>query len=273
MIGVFDSGVGGLSILREIRTLLPAEHLVYVADTAHLPYGTKPPEFVEARALSISEFLVQRGARAIVVACNTATAAAVAALRARFPLPIVGVEPALKPATRATRSGVIGVLATPGTLGSGKFARLVEAHAGDVEVLLQPCPGWVEQVECGDLDGLRTRELVAREVEPLLAAGADTLVLGCTHFPFLRPAVQSAAGPGTQVLDTGAAVARELYRRLAEMNTPGALAAPVAEAREEMWTSGIPETTAALIGRLWGRELPVRALPAAFAGPAPVTCP
>lgn len=272
MIGVFDSGVGGLSILREIRAVLPTERLVYVADTAHLPYGTKPPEFVEARALSVSEFLVQRGARAIVIACNTATAASVAAVRAHFPVPVVGVEPAVKPATRATLSGVIGVLATPGTLGSGKFARLIEAHADVAEVLLRPCPGWVEQVERGELGGLRTRQLVAREVEPLLAAGADTLVLGCTHFPFLRPVVQSVSRPGTQVLDTGAAVARELYRRLAETNTRGGPTTSAAEAREELWTSGMPRTTAALIGRLWGRELPVRALPAGFAGLASVSC-
>lgn len=273
MIGVFDSGVGGLSILREIRSLLPQERLVYVADSAHLPYGTKSAAFVEQRALAVSEFLLQRGAKALVVACNTATAAAVAGLRSRFPLPIVGVEPALKPAVQATRSGVVGVLATPGTLGSGKFAQLVAAHSGDVQVLLRPCPGWVDHVEQGELDGPATRELVAEQVEPLLEAGADTLVLGCTHFPFLRPVVQSVAGADVEILDTGAAVARELRRRLEALRMAAASETDCNGSKEEIWTSGEPTRAAALVAGLWGAHLPTRALPSTFAGLAPEVCP
>lgn len=269
MIGVFDSGVGGLSILREIRARLPGTRLHYVADTAHLPYGTKDSVFVTERAHALTEFLLANGARAVVVACNTATAAAIASLRECFPtLPIVGVEPALKPAVRATRSGVVGVLATPGTLGSGKFARLISSHAGEARVLLQACPGWVEQVERGALDGPHTRDMVARQVTPLLAAGADTLVLGCTHFPFLRPVVQAIAGPTVEVLDTGAAVARELCRRLeaelGEFETEGG---------ERFWTSGAPGPIGALVARLWDNPPALEALPATHAGRLSAACP
>lgn len=213
-IGVFDSGVGGISVLREVRRLLRAEDAVYYADSGHCPYGGKPREEILARATTITEFLLARGAKLIVVACNTATIAAVEHLRATYPLPFVGMEPAVKPAAAMTRSGVVGVLATGAALAGEKFHRLVAQHAGGVRVITQPCPGLVEQVEAGDLDGPRTQELIRQYTVPLIAAGADVLVLGCTHYPFLRAPIQAVVGPGVALVDTGEAVARQTRRLL-----------------------------------------------------------
>ena len=177
-IGVFDSGVGGLTILRAVREALPHEDLVYVADSAHLPYGQKPAEFVLGRAIAITGFMVEQGVKAVVVACNTATAAALGTLRTRFGLPFIGVEPAVKPAASATRSGVIGVLATPTTLASERFRVLLDRFAGNARVLQQPCTGLAEHIERGDMNDEATEALVRVFVEPLLAAGADVIVLG-----------------------------------------------------------------------------------------------
>ena len=184
-IGVFDSGVGGLSVLHDVRRELPHEHLLYVADSVHAPYGDRTQAFVEARSIAIVRFLVTQGAKAIVVACNTATSMAVDALRSEFSLPCVAMEPAVKPAVSITKSGVIGVLATTATLSSPRFARLVSHFGSDVDVVLQACPGLVEHVEKGELAHDATRALVEQYVRPLVARGADTLVLGCTHYPFL----------------------------------------------------------------------------------------
>jgi len=256
-IGVFDSGVGGLSVLRAIRTRLPGEHLIYVADSAHVPYGEKPAACVEARAHAIAEFLLACGAKALVVACNTATGAAIASLRARFSVPIVGTEPAVKPAAARTRSGVVGVLATSGTLASGKFAALLERFGCDVAVHVQPCPGWVERVEAGDLASAATRALIARDIAPLLAQGADTLVLGCTHFPFLAPLIAEIAGPDVAILDPSDAIALEVERRLAAAR----LRAPGGRAAESFWTSGEPTHVGAVAGRLLGRAVTFARLP------------
>ena len=215
-IGVFDSGVGGLSVLRHIRALLPHEDLLYIADSGNAPYGDKPPGWIRERSLELAGWLVDRGAKAIVIACNTATAAAAGALRERLALPVIGMEPAVKPAAAATRTGVVGVLATVGTLKSAQFAALLDRFASGIEVVTQPCPGLVECVERGELDDPATRALVARHVAPLLARGADTLVLGCTHYPFLRPLIAEAAGPQVALIETGGAVARQLMRRLDE---------------------------------------------------------
>jgi len=257
-IGVFDSGVGGLSVLREIRALLPTEGLIYVADSAHIPYGEKSRHYIESRARVIAAFMIERGAKALVVACNTATAAAVASLRSTFSVPIVGMEPGVKPAAQLTQSGVIGVLAMPGTLASQKFAALLQRHAGEAQVVVQACPGLVEQIERGDIDGQHTRALVQRYVEPLLERGADTLVLGCTHYPFVAKLIRDAAGPTVKLVETGAAVARELKRRLAAgqllttQQTPGG---------EEFWTSGDPRTVAPVIATLWVRAVTVSRMP------------
>ena len=234
-IGVFDSGVGGLSVLHEIRTLLPHESLLYVADSGHVPYGEKSPEFIRERCRLIAAFLLERGAKALVLACNTATVAGVAELRELYPqLPVVGMEPAVKPAAAATRSGVVGVLATTGTLKSAKFAALLDRFASDVRVITQPCPGLVERIEAGDLDSAQTRALLQGFVAPLLAQGCDTLILGCTHYPFIKPLLQTLVPPSVSLIDTGAAVARQLQRLLDER---GLLA--VGPARPaHYWSSG-----------------------------------
>lgn len=257
-IGVFDSGVGGLSVLREIRALLPAENLIYVADSAHMPYGEKSAQYIEARAQVIAQFMTGRGAKALVVACNTATASAVAHLRGNFQMPIIGMEPGVKPAAQLTRTGIIGVLATPGTLASQKFAALLQRHAGAAQVVVQACPGLVEHIERGDTHGPDTRALVQRYVEPLLARGADTLVLGCTHYPFVAKLIREAAGPAVKLVETGAAVARELQRRLAAEQLLSAQPPP---AHEEFWTSGDPSSVAPVMAMLWGRALEVRRMP------------
>lgn len=220
-IGVFDSGVGGLSVLRHIRVQLPLEDLLYFADSGHAPYGGKPEQYVVERALAIAAFLLARGAKALVVACNTATVAAIKAVRARYPeLPIVGVEPGLKPAAAATRSGKVGVLATAVTLSGEKFLQLRDQISGasGAEFLLQPCVGLVDQIELGELDTPATNALLTRFIAPLIAQGADTLVLGCTHYPFVqegiaRVAREHSAHP-VALVDTGDAVARQLARLL-----------------------------------------------------------
>ncbi len=250
--------MGGLSVLREIRAALPGEHLLYVADSGHAPYGAKPAPFIEARAHAIAEFLVAQGAKALVVACNTATAAAIASLRVRYGLPIVGVEPAVKPAVEATRSGVIGVLATSGTLESDKFATLVERFGVRARVIVQPCPGLVERIEQGELTEAATRDLAERFVRPLLAQGADTLVLGCTHYPLVAPLIRAIAGPAVALVETGAAVSRQLLRVLEERD----LLAPSDGAGADcFWTSGDPLHVGRVIARLWPQAGDIRPLP------------
>lgn len=224
-IGILDSGVGGLSVLREIARQLPHEDVLYVADQAHIPYGPRPLGDIRALTLGIVRFLRAQGAKAIVIACNTASAAALYMVRAAFPdLPIVGMEPAVKPAAERSRARRVAVLATPATFQGELFASLIERFAQDVEVLPQACPGLVEQVEAGDLDGPQTQALLRTYLSPLLAAGADTLVLGCTHYPFLLPAIVQIAGPQVEVIDPSPAVARQTGRVLAARgleNTPG----------------------------------------------------
>lgn len=256
-IGVFDSGVGGLSVLREIRRELPYEDLLYVADSGHAPYGDKPMDLIEARALAISDFLFAQGAKAMVVACNTASGAAAQRLRARHALPVVAMEPAVKPAVERSRSGVVGVLATRQTLAGESFAALLRRVSQNVEVLAQPCPGLVERVECGDLEGPETRALVQGYVDPLLARGADVLVLGCTHYPHLRPLIESCAGPEVCVLDSGLAVARQVRRRLAEA---GLLAPELRPGRVRFWTTGTLAVNRALIERLWPEPIELQLL-------------
>ena len=222
-IGVFDSGLGGLSVLRHIRACLPAENLLYFADSGYAPYGGRSEEEIAARSLAIAAFLIGQGARALVVACNTATAAAIKALRAHYPtLPLVGVEPGLKPGAAQTKSGVVGVLATERTLASEKFRLLREqvAAATGVRFETQACIGLADQVEKGELHSPATALLVRRYVEPLLERGVDTLVLGCTHYPFVQPLIEEIANRITAkpiaIVDTGEPVARQLMRLLGE---------------------------------------------------------
>lgn len=260
-IGVFDSGVGGLSVLRHIRALLPHENLIYIADSAHVPYGDKPAAYIEQRALSLTKFLVERGAAAIVIACNTATAAAVATLRSHYALPIVGMEPAVKPAIAATHSGVVGVLATTGTLESARFAALLERYAGTVNIITQGCPGLVEQVERGELASAATRTLLERYISPLLSQGADTLILGCTHYPFLTALIQEVAGPDVRLIDTGAAVARQLQQRLPERAAITQQEAGLIH----FFSSGNAAHAAQIISALWQQLVTVQCLPSAYA--------
>lgn len=257
-IGVFDSGVGGLSVLRDIRAALPTEHLIYIADSGHVPYGSKSPEYIQQRSLVLTRFLLDRGAKAIVVACNTATAAAVPLLRTIFDVPIIGMEPAVKPAVAATRSGVVGVLATVGTLRSARFAALLDRFGQDVKVVTQACPGLVEQIEAGDLDGTKTHALIERFTTPLLDQHADTIVLGCTHYPFVRPLIADVVGPDVALIDTGAAVARRLQQILRDRDLLNVTDLP---GGEQFWTSGDHAEADRVMSILWGRAVTVRQLP------------
>ncbi|KQU66036.1 MULTISPECIES: glutamate racemase [unclassified Rhizobacter] len=208
-IGVFDSGLGGLSVLQALRRQLPRAPLRYLADSANAPYGDRSEAFIVERSQRIAQHLVAHGATLLVVACNTATAAAVARLRERWSaLPIVGVEPGLKPAVAATRNGRIGVLATTSTLRSEKFRQLLARQGDAVQIVVQPCPGLVDLIERGALDTPELRAMVERCCTPLRDAEVDTVVLGCTHYPFVQHLIAAAMGPQVRVIDTGDAVAR-----------------------------------------------------------------
>ncbi len=217
-IGIFDSGLGGLSVLREVHALLPEESLVYIADSAWCPYGGRPLDQIQKRAHALTEELLAAGVKLVVVACNTATIAAVESLRATYPVGFVGMEPAVKPAVAATLNGVVGVLATGAALSGEKFHQLLARHSGGVRIITMPCPGLVELVESGALDTPETEAMVRRYSAPLLEAGADVLVLGCTHYPLLRPLIQKVVGPEVLLIDTGAAVARQVARLLDREN-------------------------------------------------------
>lgn len=213
-IGVFDSGVGGLSVLRSLRAQLPHESFIYYADTAYCPYGGRSVEVIRQRAVVVSQALIDEGVKLIVVACNTATLSAVAALRDRFSVPFVAMEPGVKPAAQSTRSGHIGVLATASSLAGAGYQRLVHTHARDVTVHAVACHGWVEWVETGRWDTPECEAALRRDLMPLQAAGCDVLVLGCTHFPFLAPVIAHIVGPDVALIDTGPAVARQTERVL-----------------------------------------------------------
>lgn len=267
-IGVFDSGVGGLSVLREIRRLLPREDLHYVADSAFAPYGDRTASYIEARTRAIAEFLLTQRTKALVVACNTATSVAVEALREHINLPIVAIEPAIKPAVALTRSGVVGVLATRQTVGSASVSKLVATHGQHARILLQACPGLVEQVEKGALAAPETRDLLTRFITPLIKEGADTLVLGCTHYPFLTPLIQELAGQKVRVIDPAPAVAQQLQRRLMadELLAPPGLQDQhqPTQGKTAFWTSGSPEQASRIMSALWGQPVQAQALPEAY---------
>jgi len=257
-VGVFDSGVGGLSVLEHLHRQLPAENLIYVADSAWMPYGALQHEVVRERCRLVSRFLIGQGAKALVVACNTATAAAIESLRSEFPLPIIGMEPAVKPAVEATRNGVIGVLATAGTLSSEKFLRLVKRFDSHAEVVFQPGNGLVELVEAGELTGERTRTLLESHLKPLLSRGIDVLVLGCTHYPFLVPLIRDIVGENVVILDTGRAIAAELGRQL-DRHDLCASAGETGSVR--FYSSRANEENRSMISRLWGDEIVLEKLP------------
>jgi len=251
-LGVFDSGVGGLAVLREIRTLLPRAQMVYVADTHYVPYGNKPAELIRRRSTAITRYLVERGAAAVVVACNTATTHSIDSLRRAFPLvPIVGMEPAIKPASLATRSRVVGILATGATLAGERVTNLIERNAEGIEVVTQPCPGLVEQVETGDLTGPETVRLVRQYTGPLLARGSDSIVLGCTHYTLIADTIQRVVGPSVTLFDGTSAVAR---RAAAVMGGPAS--GNIDRGRIRFFTTGEPDLVRPVLERLWSEAVP-----------------
>ena len=220
-IGIFDSGSGGLSVYRELVKLLPRERYIYFSDNAHCPYGEKTAEYIQDRAHVITDILLGMGADIIVVACNTATAAAIASLRADYPdVPFIGMEPAVKPAALGTKSGVIGVLATAGTLKGSKYLHTRGQFEDNVHIIEHVGEGFVELVENGILDGPEAEKTVRTSLQPLLDQGADIIVLGCTHYPFLQPVIERLAGPGVRVIAPAPAVARQTVRVLQEKGIP-----------------------------------------------------
>ncbi len=214
-IGIFDSGVGGLSVLQAVLQAYPNEPIIYLADQAHVPYGSRSLEEVRGFAEDITRYLLDQKAKLIVVACNTASAAALHYLRRTFPaVPFVGMEPAVKPATEHTQTGVVGVLATTATFQGALYASVIERFANGVIVLQDTCPGLVDQIEAGNLDTQETRAILEAALHPMIAQGIDTVVLGCTHYPFVIPIIQEVAGPQVRVIDPAPAIARQVGRLL-----------------------------------------------------------
>ena len=218
-IGIFDSGIGGLTVLRAIHQLMPDEPLLYLADQAHVPYGPRAMQEVRHFSEAITHYLLTQGSRLIVVACNTASAAALKYLRQVFPdIPFVGMEPAVKPAAEHTRSGVVGVLATPATFQGELYASVVERFGQGVKLLQHTCPGLVAQIENGALESKETYHILEEALQPMLEQGIDTVVLGCTHYPFVIPLIQRITGPDVRVIDPAPAVARQVQRLLVASN-------------------------------------------------------
>ena len=248
-VGVMDSGVGGISVLKHIHTLLPHENLMYVADSKYAPYGNKTAEEITVRCFELADYLIAKNLKALVVACNTATAAAINAMRENYSLPIIGMEPAVKPAAEASKNGIIGVLATVGTLKSAQFAALLESYGRNVKVVTQACVGLVECIERGELDTPETKALIRQYTLPLLAEGADTIVLGCTHYPFVKDAIREIVGDKVTLIDTGAAVAKQLKRQLAEKDL---LSTGKQKAELHFWTNSEAENAEQVTEKLWG---------------------
>lgn len=257
-IGVFDSGVGGLSVLKEIQRLLPSEQLHYVADSGFAPYGNRSADYIIARCEHIVRFFLAQEVKAIVIACNTATAVAVESLRSWCPVPIVAMEPAIKPARLHTKTGKVGVLATAQTVTSHKVSQLIAEHGQGLEVVLVPCVGFVELVEQGQLTGNDTAQLVRHYVLPLVDQGVDTLVLGCTHYPFLSPTIQQEAGDSVLLIDPSPAVARQLKHLLQKRHW---LSTALIQAEVRFWSSGDTNAVACLIAELLAQAVVVQSLP------------
>lgn len=250
-------------MLREIRQHLPSENLIYVADSGYAPYGNRSTNFIENRATAIANFLLDAKAKAMVVACNTVTVVAVNRLRSWCPVPIIAIEPAIKPAANTTRSGVIGVLATTRTIASPSVSRLCAMYGNNVEVILQPCPGLVEQVERAELATLSTRSMLTDYLAPLIDKGADTIVLGCTHYPFLGQMIREVTGPDIAIVDPAAPVARELARQLATRQ----LSAPSGSfGKEYFFASGSLAHVQWVTSTLWGKQVEVHGLPKDYCG-------
>jgi glutamate racemase len=251
-IGVFDSGVGGLSVLREIQRQFSQENLIYLADQLHVPYGPRPLAQVRQFSEAISRFLIGQGAKLIVVACNTASAAALYHLRETFPeVPFVGMEPAVKPAAEQTHTGVVGVLATPATFQGRLYASVVERFANGVHLLQDTCPGLVAQIEKGELHGPKTRAILEGALTPMLESSIDRVVMGCTHYPFVIPLIREIVGPEVVVIDPAPAIARQVGRVLVDLG----LQNKTSQAGKVCYlTSADPAEFSTLMGILLGLE-------------------
>lgn len=251
-IGIFDSGVGGLSVLRAVRRELPHEDILFLGDQAHVPYGPRTKEQIRDFSRAITRFLLAQGAKMIVVACNTASAAALHDLRREFPeVPFVGMEPAVKPAAETTHTGKVGVLATPTTFAGELYASVVERFAGGVTLYQDTCPGLVEQIENGNLDGPETREILEKALAPMLAGGIDTVVMGCTHYPFVIPMIEAITGSGVRIIDPAPAIARQV-RRLLEVRD--LVNSTQKTGLVQYCTTGDPEVLLGLLPRLLAEE-------------------
>ncbi len=250
-VGIYDSGIGGLSVAREVRGHLPHEDLLYVADTAYCPYGERPLEEVRRRALAIGGHLQAQGARILVVACNTASGAALEELRAALTIPVVGLEPAVKTGASTTRNGRVGVMATSGTLRSARFARLLDTYAQGIVVIPQACPGLADLIEEGHLDGPLLESRLEALTRPLREGNVDTVVLGCTHYPFVHDALVHAFGPEVKLVDSAPAIARRTASLLPTRSAPGAGGA------FRLLTTGDSARVGAVASRLWGADVDV----------------
>lgn len=251
-IGVFDSGVGGLSVLRAMRALMPNEDVIFFGDQGHVPYGPRPLEEVRAFSVAITRWLLGEGAKLIVVACNTASAAALKYLRETFPdVKFVGMEPAVKPAAETTRTGRVGVLATPATFQGALYASVVERFANGVTLLQDTCPGLVQEIEKGNLDGEATRRILDAALRPMLENNIDTVVLGCTHYPFVIPLIERICGDSVRVIDPAPAAARQAERLLEAGGTRNPSAR---RGRVQFYTSGDAAAVESLLPKLLGES-------------------
>lgn len=255
-IGMFDSGVGGLSVLRAIRQQLPSQPVLFLADQAHVPYGLRALEEVRSFSEAITRFLLAGGARLIVVACNTASAAALYSLRSTFPdVPFVGMEPAVKPAAEKTTTRVVGVLATPATFQGALYASVVDRFAQGVKILQDTCLGLVPEIEAGNLNGSSTRAILERALKPMLEQGIDTVVLACTHYPFVISMIQEIVGPDVRVIDPAPAIARQVARQL---EVHGWAAPHLQPGPLWIYTSGQPQKLAELVPVMLGENIKVQ---------------
>jgi glutamate racemase len=255
-IGIFDSGVGGLSVLRSVLDELPHHSILYFADQAHVPYGRLPLEEVQTYSFEIARWLLDQGCREIIVACNTASAAALHELRHTFTdIPFVGMEPAVKPAAEQTRTGVVGVIATPATFQGALYASVVERFASGVTVLEDTCPGLVEEIEAGHLMGEKTRQILEKALKPMLAKGIDTVVLGCTHFPFVIPLIQQIVGPDVRVIDPAPAVARQSARVIENLSPVDTNPRMI-----DIFTTGNPDTLEKVIPEMISFDVSIHGL-------------
>ncbi len=264
-IAVFDSGVGGLSVLNAMHMQLPAEDMIYLADQAHVPYGQRPLQEIREYSEQITRYFLSQEAKLVVVACNTASAAALHHLRQTFPgMPFVGMEPAVKPAAEETASGVVGVLATAATFQGELYASVVERFASGVQLLQDPCLGLVDEIEKGEFEGLAAQRILEDALQPMLAAGIDTVVLGCTHYPFVFPLIRRIVGPGVRLIDPSPAVARQVERVLAARDL---LNTRLGEGDRRFLTTGDGQVLGVMLRMLgiqgkverlaWGKELPI----------------